>query len=185
MKIIKLKSSKNLPEAMKCLKCNSPGKITFPNGNLCSKCFLEVLVNRIKSSTRRNPLRKNDRVLVQGKLAYYFLKKAVGNLPLRITVKKDVKNNSGYDKIVIPSTADDFAYHFYSELMKKNPDFEENRKIIRIFKTILDEELEKASKILKIKFKPAVKDEEFMKIKKRYPELIFGMVKTADEIRKI
>jgi len=172
---------------MKCLKCDNRAKIPFPNGNLCPTCFLDVLVNRIKRYTRLNPLRKNDGVLVHGKLAYYFLKKAVGDLPLKITVKNKInkiKNYMRYDKIIIPSTADDFAHHFYLELIKKRPKFEENRKIIRIFKTILDEELKKAAKILKMKFEPSIKNKEFMKIKKRYPELVFGMIKAADEIQK-
>lgn len=86
---------------------------------------------------------------------------------------------------MIPWTADDEAYSFYSELMKKKPNFKKDKSIIKLFKNILDKELEIASKILKIKINLNLKGNKFDKIRKKYPNSVFEMVKSAKEFMKI
>ena len=173
---------------MKCPRCTCPASIPFPNGNLCPECFLDVLINRIRRDTKlQNPFKINERVLVFGKLTEWFLKKAV-EFPLKImvTTKKydKIKDLSRYDKIAIPWTADDEAELFFNEITSKKPGFNENKKIIKLFKSILDKELEQASKILKIKFKIKKRNKELEKIHKKYTHSIFGLRKSAEGFKR-
>lgn len=185
---------------MKCLKCSNIAKVPYPNGNLCEKCFIDVLTARIKRDTKLNhQFKKGEKVLVFGRLAGVFLKKAMQNLPLKITLTNreydKIRYLSKYDKIVIPFTADDEAELFYSEITKKKIKLKENKKIIKLFRTILNDELIKAAKILKIninnknKFKINNinkindKNKELIKIYKRFPNSIFGLRKSAEEFR--
>ncbi|MBN2420762.1 hypothetical protein JXB27_00625 [Candidatus Woesearchaeota archaeon] len=172
---------------MKCLKCGRNAEISYPNGDLCKDCFLEVLVSRIKKEIRlKNPFSKNEKVLVHGKLAEYFLKKAVGDLPLKIKVVKPAFGGKvvvGFDKIVIPITADDEAEAFFEEMMKKKASIEKkNSKIVKIFVPVLDSELVSASKILKIHFKAERRSREYEKIRQRNPASAFGLVKSKDDV---
>lgn len=183
---------------MKCLKCSNTAKIPYPNGNLCEKCFIDVLTARIKRDTKLNNIfKKGEKVLVFGRLAEVFLKKAMPDLPLKITLtnkKYDrIKDLSRYDKIVVPFTADDEAELFYSEITKKKVNLKENKKIVKLFRTVLDDELNKAAKILKVKINnknninnknKINKNRELKKIKRKFPHSIFGLRKSADEFRK-
>ncbi len=170
---------------MKCLKCPKTGKISHFNGFFCPICYIDMINHRIKKDLRKGScLSMNDRVLVHGKLAEFFLKKAVENLPIIIKQASE-KHQKGFNKAVIQWSSDDEANLFLDELTCKNPVFEKlgcNDKIIKIFRTISDKELEKAAKILKIKFKPNKKSIEFEKIRKRQP--VFGFVKTAEDFKK-
>ena len=71
-------------------------------------------------------------MLVFGKLAEIFLKKAMPDFPLKISVTEEkydkTKDFEGYDRVVVPLTADDEAELFYSEITDEKPDFEENEK---------------------------------------------------------
>ncbi|HIH39673.1 TPA: hypothetical protein HA219_03060 [Candidatus Woesearchaeota archaeon] len=118
---------------MKCLRCSSTANIPYPNGNLCEKCFIDILTARIKKDTKLNyPFKKGEKVLVFGKLAEIFLKKAMPDFPLKISVTEEkydkTKDFEGYDRVVVPLTADDEAELFYSEITDEKPDFEENEK---------------------------------------------------------
>ena len=177
---------------MKCLKCSNTAKIPYPNGNLCEKCFIDVLTARIKRETKlHSPFKKDEKVLVFGRLAEVFLEKAMPNLPLKITLTNKeydrIKDLSKYDKIVVPITADDEAELFYSEITKRKVNLKENKKIVKLFRTILNDELIKAAKILKIKINNKNninKNKELRKIHKRFPHSIFGLRKSAEEFRK-
>ena len=175
---------------MKCLKCDNTAEIQFPNGDLCPSCFLEILTNRIKKDVRQNiPFKKGEKVLVFGKITNSFLKRIVGALPLDITTSnkrfgEDVNDFSSYDKVVIPWTADDEALLFYTEITKKNPRLNKNKLIVELFRTVLDDELIKAAKILKIKIKLKSKRKELEKIHKKFPNSIFGLRKSAEEFMK-
>lgn len=171
---------------MKCFKCSRNAEISYPNGDLCKNCFLDIVVNRIKKEIRtKNPFEKNEKVLVHGKLAEYFLKKAVGDLPLKIKFVKTAFNgkmDSKFDKIVVPVTADDEAEAFFEDLMRKKASNEKkNSKIVKIFASVLDSELVSASKILKINFKPNKRSKEYEKIRGRNPASAFGLVKSKDD----
>lgn len=178
---------------MKCLKCSRTAEISYPNGALCKSCFLEILTNRIKKELRKNnPFERGEKVLVFGKLTETFLKKAIEGLPLVIKTDKKYETNVfdrkfSYDKVVIPWTADDEAELFYEEITKSKPNLKnkgQNQKIIKLFKPILDEELFKAAKILKISFKPKKRNKELERIQKKFTSAKFGLVKSAEEFRK-
>lgn len=178
---------------MKCLKCSRNAEINYPNGDLCKSCFLEILTNRIKKELRKNYLfKKGEKVLVFGKLTEIFLKKAVEGLPLAVKTDKNYTKDMFdkkffYDKIIIPWTADDESELFYEEITKPRLNLKnigQNNKIIKLFKPILDEELVKAAKILKIKFKPKKRNKELEKIQKKFSSAKFGLVKSAEEFKK-
>lgn len=179
---------------MKCLKCNNEASIPYPNGDLCSDCYIELLVNRIKKDVRTQaPFKKDEKVLVFGKLTKIFLDKIIENLPLKIEeskskYSKDVLNKDfkEYDKIVLPWTSDDEAEMFYSEMTSNKPDFNKmgHSKFIKLFKSVLERELITASKILNIEFEPQERNKDLEKINKKYPSAKYGLVKSSEEIKK-
>lgn len=172
---------------MKCHICSKQAKIPFPNGNLCQNCFLGMLINRIKKDTKlNNPFKKDEKVLVFGKITEWFLRKI--DIPLKITETNKsydrVKNLNKYDKVVIPWTADDEANSFYSQMTSKNPSFKENKRLVKLFRTILGDELIKASKILKMNIRINKKSKEINKIHKKFEHSIFGLKKSLEEFKK-
>ncbi|MEK6886567.1 MAG: hypothetical protein AABW88_01925 [Nanoarchaeota archaeon] len=173
---------------MKCPRCSNEAKVPYPNGNLCENCYIDVLTARIKKDTKMNsPLNKGEKILVYGKLTEIFLRKAMPELPLEITTidkkYKKTKNEEKYDRIVIPFTADDDAESFYSEITKKDPNLEEDKKVVKLFRTMLNEEVIKAAKILNVKIE-LNKNKKLNKIKKKFPQSIFGLRNAAEEFRK-
>ena len=164
---------------MNCLKCPKTAKISHFNGYFCHDCYIDMIVARIRKDLRKGSgLSKGDNVLVHGELAKYFLKRVVEDLPIKLVDK-------GYNKIVIPFTADDEANLFYEEITKTKPDLTRlgnDKKTIKIFKAIADKELEGAAEILKIEFKPNKKSKDVAEIFGRYKA--FSMAKCADEFKK-
>jgi hypothetical protein len=179
---------------MKCATCLNEATTKYPNGDLCNSCFIDMLCKRIQKETKAaNPFNANERVLVFGKLAKAFLEKAIG-LPLQINeateeyTKKTIdKEFPGYDKIVVPWTANDEAELFYTEMTKMNPNMKNigsDRKFVKLFKSITDKELIQAAKILGIEFQKVKRSPELEKIHAKYPSSIFGLGKSAEEFKK-
>ncbi len=180
---------------MKCYKCKKQAQVRYQNGALCASCFLDILYKRAKKELRKEcPFTKGEKVIVYGSLTRRFLEQAIEDLPLEIhkDTRKFTKNVfnekfTKYDKIVIPWTANDEAELFYEEIIKKEANFRKighNNKFVKIFKTITDDELIQASKILNINFHPLPKNKEIALIRKKYKMADFGLVKSSEEIKK-
>lgn len=180
---------------MKCFKCSKDASVIYPNGDLCGDCFLEILVNRVKKEVRAEcPVKKNEKILIFGKLARYFLERIIQGLPVTITEADEpfsidvlLKNFSEYDKVVIPWTADDEAILFFDELITANPAFDKighSKKIIKLFKSVLDNEVQQAAMLLAMDHKTVTRNDLVEKIQKKYPSAKFGLVKSASEFKK-
>ena len=71
---------------MRCYLCSSKGVIRQQKGrDICKKCFCRLIEKRIRKFARINKcFRANDRVLVIGSLARYFVENIVGKKPVKL-----------------------------------------------------------------------------------------------------
>ena len=166
---------------MKCSKCTNEATVKYPNGDLCNSCFMDMLYKRAEKEIRQHPFKKGEKVLIIGKLAEHFLNH-INKIEIAKTVAE--KEKDGYDKIILPWTADDEADNFYEQITSSNPNLKENSKVIKLFKSILDKELAEAAKILNIEFINKARNQDVEKINKKYPTAKFGLVKSSEEIKK-
>ncbi len=170
---------------MKCYKCNNKAKVNIPHLKpLCENCFTRIIEKRIRKNIRINKLiKKNDKLLIKDSLSLYFIKKIIKS-PIKI-VKKNGKNV----KEVIQWSLDDECNLFLFKFFKPNFNIKNNNKIIKLFKTVTDEELIEFSKIKHIKYRTLNKHNNIENLlnnlNKKYPEIKFSLLKCIENIKEI
>jgi DNA-directed RNA polymerase subunit RPC12/RpoP len=148
---------------MKCLHCNNEANIVQADKTyLCDRCFAKMIEKRVRKDIRINKLfRKNDRVLVVGDIAFYFVNK-INYMPIKIFKRNEIDNNfvkkNKINKIVVQDSLDDvinigLKSVFGNRKIKKSKD-------IIVFRTVTDKELSMFAKIIGMKFKENKKDKK-------------------------
>ncbi|MFC1801343.1 hypothetical protein ACFLZB_02675 [Nanoarchaeota archaeon] len=170
----------------KCRQCGKSQAFVYLGILICSKCFVRLIEKRVKRSLGK-VFSKNDKVLVVGDLADYFVSLIMEGFPIKIVKRKKLSGSlAGFDKVVVESTMDDIDAGFLSEFFSKKIDLKKNKKIIRILQTVTDEEALKFAKIKKISFKVDDKNKvikEFLgKISKKHPEVRYNLLKNVKEV---
>jgi len=167
----------------KCRLCGVTKNFEHLGRDICEKCFVRLIEKRVKKSLGRI-FSKGNKVLVVGDLAEYFLRKSVKNLPLKIVKRKEIPSDvSNFDKIVVEETIDDVDAEFLSGFFSKQFVFKKNKKIIKILKSITDEEAVKFAEIKGVGFEVKKENKaikEFLKkISKKHPEVRFNLLKNV------
>ena len=181
-------------------KCNKCGKNTvLYHRDFCRPCFQKIIEKRIRKYVRLNKMfSKNDNILVIGDLTEHLLKGILKDLPVNITKKnfaspfskqvKDFAKKNKINKIVIPWTLDNEIEYFLDNWTHKKTTYDlfgEMKGYVKLFKPVMEEELEKFAKIKRIKFRAAKKNHLLDKIEKQYPGSKFGMANSIEEMKGI
>ena len=139
-----------------CRSCQSKGiAIRIKSvGQLCHCCFIGVVERRIKKNVRLNHrFKKDEKVLViddsstKSRVMIYLLDHCLGGLPVYIKIRKaDVSSVAlpdldGFNKVLLPLSADDQAEAFISWLFGKDNKVE-SPKSVPFLSCLLDEEIE-------------------------------------------
>jgi len=173
-----------------CIKCRNKAVVSPKNlGSFCSNCFLIILEKRIRKdlainkvfSPHQSVLVIDDRS-VKSKLTIYFLNNISKNIPLKIDFKK-TKPKKKYDKIVTPNNLDNDIITFLESLLTTSkPVF--NKKEVHLLRTVSDEELLLAARLLKIKasFKKSKLNKVLDSLESRYPGSKFGLFNSIKEL---
>jgi len=175
---------------MICIKCRNKAVVSPKNlGSFCSACFLTILEKRIRKDLAINKVfSPHQSVLViddssvKAKLTIYFLNNISKSIPLNIDVKK-AKPKKKYDKIVTPDNLDNDISLFLESLFTKGKPFF-NKNEVHLLRTVSDEELLLASRLLKIKasFKKSKLNNVLDSLESRYPGSKFGLFNSIKEL---
>lgn len=169
---------------MKCIHCSSTAKLKFTDKNLCNRCFCKVIEKRVRKYLRLNKLiTKGDKVYIDSDVCKYFIDKII-SFPIEI-----VKDKKKADKVVIPWTLDHEGLSFLGKFFEKEFGMEkENKKYVKLFKTIDEKSLFEFCRIKKIKYKK-IKDNELSKeldkLSKKYPELKYSLGKSVEILKNL
>lgn len=175
---------------MKCDKCDKVVSIDSGTpGKFCDKCFLTVIEKRVRKSLGK-VFFKDAKVLVVGDLAEYFVRNVVGGLLVKITKRNKIPSDfSNFDLVVVEETMDDVDSDFLTNFFGKKAVIKNNDKIVKILKSITDEEAIRFAKVKKIKFKINSKNEEInnflKKISEKHPEIKYNLLKNVSEVGMI
>ena len=173
---------------MKCYKCSTnEAEIEYPNGKLCKNCFLDIIYKRIEKDIKQQPFKKGEKVLVFGQLTHSILSK-INKIDIDVIERNHEYTKSmdisQFNKVVIPWTADDEAEAFYESITSPEPTFEENLKIVKLFRSLSDEEVLQTAKILCIEHPQKNRNPDIERIRKKYQSSMFGLAKSSEEIKK-
>lgn len=163
---------------MTCIKCKNP--VYFER--LCRNCLCKQVEKRIRKDLRLSKaVKKDDVLLIKDPISEYFIRKII-SMPIKI-VKK-----GRYDKEVLPFTLDDEVLEFLENFIEKKS-FKENKKKIKLFRTVKDDELKAFAKVRKIKYEKKPKESEIRKIidemDKKYPPTKFNLLKSSEKLKAI
>lgn len=192
---------------MKCVKCKAAATVHLDNLDSCKGCFQKIIQKRVRKEIRiKKLLEKNDKILViddntaEAKLSRYLLKEIIKGLPVKIEEKKrdyvlgeEIKGS--YNKIIIPWNADKEGEYLLSCFFeKKNPKYLShimigNNLYVKLLIHVTHKEAAEFCRIKKLKFadkkEDSVASEMINKLQKQYPEIIFSLVKSSEELKKI
>lgn len=191
---------------MKCVKCGKKSQVKVQNLDACKSCFLKILQKRVRKEIRINQLiKKNDKILIiddgsaESKSAIFILPKILKDLPVNIEIKKKTYNigekiSENYNKIIIPWNADKEGEYFLScvfhnkEMLYLGHFEKHNKNYLKIFLPVLEKEVQLYAEINKLDFKKTKRnsvEEEFLdKLEKKYPEIKFSLLRSADYFSK-
>lgn len=170
---------------MKCIKCKAISKIEIKGtGKFCKKCFLDMIIKRIKKDIRQLNLKKNSKIILVKETTPSFLlsKYVLENLelPIKLEIKKEIeikrKNN-----IIYPKSMDDIAEEFFQNIIQNK----KTRKTISILKNISDFEIKKFADFMGWKYKKYKKNILLDKLEKKYPNIKFALLKSMEKIQNI
>jgi len=180
---------------MKCYLCSKKASIKQQkNRYICNKCFSWLFEKRIRKQTRLDKsFKPRDRILAIGQIANYLAKSITKNMNVKIFQKNKIDPNfikkNKINKIVIEWTLDDELNQYIKKIFEKKKEAKEDKKYIKILKSVTDDEALLFSKINKLKFKPNRKDkkiQEFLNnIQDRFPNAKFNLLKNINELRKL
>ena len=181
---------------MKCKSCNNKTSkihLTYPPHELCEECFLRIIEKRVRKHVRINKLfKKNDKITIindeskEAQVNKYLLKSIIKNMPVTITEKKTTKGIKA-GKIIIPWNLDDEINQYLEEVIN-NYKTNENKKIIKLLKPILNSEVETFAKIKGFKYKKIShqKENKFIKgLEEKHPGTKFSLLKSSEILNKI
>lgn len=139
--------------------------------------FSRIIEKRIRKYVRLNKLfKKNDIILVKDDVSEYFVKKIVRDLPVKIVKKGKA------DKIVGLWTADDEINNFFMKIFREKKE----KKFIKMFLWVIDDELERYCKINKIRFIRNKKDKSVQKfvdeISRKFPDSKHKIIKSLGRL---
>jgi len=114
--------------------------------------FSGKIYRRIRKQIRQTgKFKKDEKVLAEDEISEHFLK----------NMHVEIVKNGEYDKKVKTWTADDEINSFFMNMISGKAD--EDKKLVKIFTCVTDEELEKYCKLNKIMFKRREKDQAVQK----------------------
>lgn len=176
---------------MKCIKCGNNAVVSLKHmGSFCSKCFLSTIEKRIRKDLSVNKVfTPHESVLVitdnsvKSKLTIRFLNSISKSIPLKVDIAK-TQPNKKYDKIVTPNNLDDDISFFFESLARTGKPIAQTKEV-HLLRTVSNEELLIAAKLLKIK--PDIKKSKLSsvldKLESRYPGSKFGLFNSIAELK--
>ena len=178
---------------MKCIKCRKNAVFE----GLCQGHFSELAENRAKQAIREiGWLNPNEKILVvndrtaAGVASEYLLKKVIGGLPVKITVKNKIgaaESAKHFDRIVMPYSIDDKIEMFLRQMFEAKK-LKKSKKELWLVEHLTDDEIEQLLKLKKLKFKQKKKSELGLllsKLEQRLPRTRFALARASELFRKI
>jgi|GEM_PF-1556428 len=141
--------------------------------------FSRILEKRIRKHVRLNKLLKKwDKILVKDAVSEHFVRKIVGDMPVRIVKKGKAR------KIVGIWTADDEIDAFFKSIVGKKD--KTDKRFIKIFTSVTDDELEEYCKTNNINFARRKKDKAIQElvesITKKHPDSKHKIIKSLERL---
>jgi len=178
---------------MSCTNCGGRRVYSPQKGReLCAKCFSRLIEKRIRKNVRlKKAFANNDKILVIGDLAKYFITSILGERPVKVfyraSVNKEFVKKNKINKIVRTWTLDDVANEFLSEVLLGEKI--KKRKYIDILSCITDSEAELFSKLHKIKFIVNKKDKDIVKLLKtlsdKHTHAKFSLLQNIEKLNRL
>ena len=172
---------------MKCRKCNKKATIHQNKEDYCRNCFIKTIEKRIRKDARLNQyFKKDQRILVRSPLAEKVVKDITKKFPVKI-LKKNIKAGI----IIKETTMDDEIHSFLDTFMKNKINktkLKENKKEIKLFRTLTDSEYNTYAKLLGFKQKKRKKDnidKTIESLEKRYPQIRYSIFQSLKKLREI
>ena len=146
--------------------------------------------SRLRRTLSEKPLRKDERVLVVGKLASDVFKRLV-TMPLHVTYGDAVLE--GYDRVLIEWTMDDECVAFLEQMGRESSvnvhvnDSVKNGSV-KLFISLRDKEVAAYAQLRGIPFEPRAKDTEwsaFLAAFDDHPDMMYNLVKNVQEMKDV
>ena len=164
---------------------------------LCKSHFFELVERRAKEAIRGiGWLKKGEKVLVVndgtagGVASEYLLKKVVGGLPLKITVRRKVGQAGGakgFDRIAMPNSIDDKIEMFLRQVFEAKK-LKRGKKELWLVEHLADNEIEQFLKLKNLKFRQKKKSKLGLlldKLEQRLPKTRFALARASELFRKV
>lgn len=178
---------------MKCIKCRKNAVFE----GLCQRHFSELAENRAKQAIREiGWLKPREKILVvndrtaAGVASEYLLKKVIGGLPVKITVKKKVEaaeSAKGFGRIVMPYSIDDKTEMFLKQMFEGKK-LKRGKKELWLVEHLTDDEIEQLLKLKKLKFRQKKKSRLGLllaELENRLPRTRFALARASELFRKL
>ena len=164
---------------------------------LCRSHFFELVERRAKEAIRGiGWLKKGEKVLVvndgtaAGVASEYLLKKVVGGLPLKITVRRKLGqagSAKGFDRIVMPYSIDD-KIEMFLRRMFENKKLKKGNKELWLVEHLANDEIEQFLTLKNLKFRQKKKSKLGLlldKLEQRLPKTRFALARASETFRKL
>lgn len=176
---------------MICIKCANKAVVSLKHaGSFCSGCFLSTLEKRVRKDLSLNKVfAPHNSVLIiddssaKAKLSIHFLNSISKSIPLKIDIKA-AKPKKKYDKIVTPNNLDDCISLFLESIFRAGKPAAQAKEV-HLLRTVSDEEVLIAAKLLKIKapLKKSKLSSVLDALESRYPGSKFGLLNSIEELQ--
>lgn len=172
---------------MTCQKCEGTAEHNLPGlGEICSKCFLDVMERRAKMELKRaGEVKKGEKVLIlddgskEAKVAELFMRALTASVPCSIVVSTNA--TTPHDKLIIPWDADDEALEALQHICESKP-LQNNG--IKLLRGLLDSEVALVAKLKNIPLteKPASEAKKLLDhLETLHPGTKFSLGKSLDD----
>jgi hypothetical protein len=176
---------------MECYLCKGKGVVKQQKGRaICERCFCRIIEKRIRKYVRVNEcFSNNDKVLVVGDLAKFFVESIVGERPLKLYFSnkedKELIKKNNINKIAKTWTMDDEDNKFLESVFSDKSRKIDN-KYVKMLTSITDEEASIFAKFKGIKFKPNKKNKDVMELmeelSKKHVHAKYSLIKNIREL---
>jgi hypothetical protein len=175
---------------MRCSKCVKEAVAE----EFCKSHFFELVEKRAKEAIRDiGWLKKGEKILVvndgtaAGVASEYLLKKVVGGLPLKITVRRKIVQAvgaKGFDRIILPYSLDDKIEIFLKAMFEQNK-VKTDKKQLLLAGHLANDELEQFLKLKHLTFRQKKKSKLGLlldKLEQRLPKTRFALARASETI---
>ena len=164
----------------KCEKCTHKAEFRLVDKWYCSRCFTELVEQKIRHNLRRYDIKKDSIILATDELCVQVLKKVI-NMPVRI-----VSGKQKADYIALPWTLDDENEEFLKTFLEKKS-LKEDKRIIRLFYSLSKDDVKAYCRLKKIEYHPKKSEinEILDRFDRKYPGTKTSILRSGETLSNL